>query len=228
MSKNCPIYGKAIYMDCIDCIERMCNMRTKYKTVCIGIDQSYKNTGISISADGVLLKVKSINFDKYKSNSEKRKYLREYLINVVKKIKPKAMEVVCVIERIRLRSQGFINIDYIKSIGALNSIIVDVMSLFDIKVYSVDTRCWKSQVVGTSKPMKNKYGVPEEKWPTVKWVISKGFKESILIDMSSTRVEKGTFIKNGKKYMYDNDAADSAAISQFYFKGDKGKLKEEK
>lgn len=227
MSKSCPIYGKAIYMDCIDCEERLCKMKTKYKTICIGIDQSYKNTGISISADGVLLKVKSFYLDKYKSNSDKRKYLREYLANMVYKIKPKGKEVICVIERIRLRSQGFINIDYIKSIGALNSVIVDVMTTFGIKIYSVDTRCWKAQVIGTSKSEKNKFGVPEEKWPTVKWCINKGFENSILKSVDGRR-EKGTFIKNNKKYEYDNDAADSAAISQFYFLGDKSKLKEEK
>ena len=115
MSKPCPIYGRAIYMDCLDCDERMCldKMKTKYNTISIGIDQSYQNTGESISADGKLLLVKSIHLDKYKSNSEKRKRLREYLANMVYRIKPKGKEIICVIERIRLRSQGFINIDYI-------------------------------------------------------------------------------------------------------------------
>lgn len=227
MSKPCPIYGKAIYMDCMDCDERLCNMKTKYKTVCIGIDQSYQNTGVSVSADGVLKKVSSIHLDKYKTNSDKRKALRKYLLNVVNKISPRCEEIICVIERIRLRSQGFINIDYIKSIGALNSVIVDIMSEYNIPVYSVDTRCWKSQVVGTSKPKKNDYGVPEEKWPTVNWVCEKGFEESILRKVEGRR-EKGTFTDEEGKWEYDNDAADSAAISLFYFKGQKDKLKEEK
>ena len=48
----------------------------KYKTICIGIDQSYKNTGISISADGKLLKVSSINLEKYCNNSNRREYPR--------------------------------------------------------------------------------------------------------------------------------------------------------
>ena len=228
MGKSCPLYGIAIYMDCLDCVHKVCNM--KYKTICIGIDQSYNNTGISISADGKLLIVKSLDLHKYKTNSDKRKKLNKYLCNVVNKIKNKAVNIVCTIERIRLRSQGFINIDYIKSIGALNSVIVDVMSDFNIPVYSVDTRCWKSQVVGTSKPLKNDFGVPEEKWPTVKWCINKGFIKSILIDMSDTRKNKGTFIdpKTNKKMMFNNDAADSAAISMFWFLGDKNKLKIEK
>lgn len=229
MSKPCPIFGRAIYMDCLDCDERICkNMEIKYNTISIGIDQSYQNTGVSISADGKLLLVRSIHLDKYKSNSERRKHLRKYLENMVCKVKPKCKNIVCVIERIRLRSQGFINIDYIKSIGALNSVIVDVMSTFNIYTYSVDTRCWKSQVVGTSKPMRNKFGVPDEKWPTVKWCIEKGFESSILMCMEGTRKTKGTFYKDGIKYMYNNDASDSSAISMYYFVGDRNKLEVEK
>ena len=126
----------------------------------------------------------------------------------------------------RVNERIFLNINYIKSIGALNSVLIDVMTGMNIPVYSVDTRCWKSQVVGTSKPKKNKFGVPDEKWPTVKWCIEKGFEFAILKEVTGRR-EKGTFVKNGIKYEYDNDASDSAAISQFYFVGDRNKLKKE-
>jgi hypothetical protein len=227
MSVPCPIYGKAIYMDCQDCIERICKM-SKYKTICIGIDQSYANTGISITADGVIKKVTSINLSKYHSNSDKRRVLRNKLDKIVKMMMRKASKVVCIIERIRLRSKGFVNINYIKSIGALNVQIVDIMSYYNIATYSVDTRCWKAQVIGTSKPEKNNFGVPEEKWPTVKWVINMGFEDSILVCMEGTRKKEGTFYKNGTKYMYNNDAADSAGISMFWFKGDRNKLEEER
>jgi hypothetical protein len=202
----------------------------KYNTICIGIDQSYKNTGITISADGKILKIKNINLSKYKDNSERRKQLRKYLVNMVYKINQKGNNIICIIERIRLISKGFLNISYIESIGALNSVIIDVMTTFNIDVFSVDTRCWKSQVIGTSKPMANKFGVPEEKWPTVKWVISQGFRDSILRDLgetSSVRRSKNLFEKNGHKWEYDNDASDSAAISMFWFLGDKSKLKRE-
>ena len=138
-------------------------------------------------------------------------------------------EVVCVIERIRLRSQGFLNIDYIKSIGALNAVIVDVMHEYGIEVYSVDTRCWKAQIVGTSKGLSNKFGVPDEKYPTVRWCIKQGFEQSILQDKSNFRGTKGTFLDaDGHKWAYDNDRADSAAISLFWFRGEPDKLKVEK
>lgn len=195
----------------------------KYNVLCIGIDQSYENTGISISADNVLLKIKSKNLSTYKTNSDKRRALRRTLKGLLNSVDGKANKIVCVIERIRLQSQGFININYIKSIGALNSIIVDVMSDYGIEVYSVDTRCWKAQVVGTSKPMSNKFGVPDEKWPTVKWLLKQGWESSLLIPIEG-RKTKGTFIRNDKKYMYNNDAADSAAISLFWFRGAPDKL----
>lgn len=227
MSRPCPLLGKAVYLDCLDCDDKQCKKQYKYNKVIIGIDQSYNNTGISIAADGKLIKVKSMHLDKYKSNSERRRALANTLSGLLRAVCPKSREVVCIIERIRLHSQGFLNIDYIKSIGALNSVIVDACTEYNIPVYSVDTRCWKSQVIGTSKPMSNKYGVPDEKWPTVKWLLKQGWEDSILIPIEG-RKTKGTFIRDGQKYMYNNDAADSAGIAMFGFVGDKEKLQLER
>lgn len=200
---------------------------SKYKKIFIGIDQSYKNTGVSISADGELLKVTSLNLEHYKTNSDKRKALRKYLNNMLKVITTKSDDITCILERIRLHSQGFLNIDYIKSMGALNAVIVDIMNEYDIPVYSVDTRCWKSQVVGTSKPKDNDLGVPREKYPTVEWCINQGFEDSIL-EVVEGRKTKGTFMRDNIKYMYNNDASDSAGISMFGFVGNLEKMKEEK
>lgn len=227
MGRPCPLLGTAVYLDCLDCDDKPCKSRYKYNKVVIGVDQSYSNTGISIAADGRLLKVRSIQLDKLKSNSERRGALSETLDGLLSAVCPKGREVVCIIERIRLRSQGFLNIDYIKSIGALNSTIVDKCHEYCVPVYSVDTRCWKAQVIGTSKPMPNKFGVPKEKWPAVRWLLNQGWENSILIPIEG-RKTKDTFIRQGKKYMYNNDAADSAGIAMFGFIGDQEKLKEEK
>lgn len=228
MSRLCPIYGVAISQDCVECETRDCRKmkKTKYKTIVVGIDQSYNNTGVTVAADGRLIKVSHIDFKGLKTNSQKRRKIAKTLNKVINGASGKSENLVCIIERIRLKSQGFLNINYIKSIGALNATIVDQMHPSDIKVYSVDTRCWKAQVVGTSKPQNNKYGVPPEKWPTVKWVCKMGFKSSILRVVKG-RKQKGTFEKNGVKYEYDNDAADSAGIAMFWFVGDKEKLREE-
>ena len=227
MGRPCPLLGTAVYLDCLDCEDKQCKKQHKYKKVVVGIDQSYNNTGISIAADGKLVKVRSLQLDTYKSNSDKRRALANTLDGLLRAICPKAKEVVCIIERIRLRSQGFLNIDYIKSIGALNSIIVDVCYEHCVPVYSVDTRCWKAQVIGTSKAIPNKFGVPEEKWPTVRWLVKQGWEDSILIPVEG-RKTKGTFIRQEKKYMYNNDAADSAGIAMFGFVGDKDKLQLER
>ena len=228
MGRPCPLLGMAIYLDCLDCEDKQCKKKQyKYNKVIIGIDQSYNNTGISIAADGKLVKVKSLHLDKYKLNSERRRALAETLSGLLKAVYPKAKEVICIIERIRLHSQGFLNMDYIKSIGAINSVIVDTCFEYNVPVYSVDTRCWKAQVIGTSKPMPNKYGVPEEKWPTIRWLIKQGWENNILIPVEG-RKTKGTFVRNGQKYMYNNDAADSAGIAMFGFIGDKSKLQQER
>lgn len=199
---------------------------SKYKQLSIGIDQSYKNCGVSISADGQLLKVTHIKLEQCKTNTDRRRLLKAYLDNMLKAIIAKADNIICIIERIRLHSQGFLNIDYIKSMGALNAVIIDIMDEYDIPVYSVDTRCWKSQVIGTSKPKDNNLGVPKEKYPTIEWCIEQGFENSVLRTVKGRKV-KGTFVRNGIRYMYDNDACDSSAISMFYFIGDKEKLKRE-
>lgn len=199
---------------------------SRYKQLSIGIDQSYKNCGVSISADGQLLKVTHIRLEQCRTNTDRRRLLKAYLDNMLKAITTKADSIICIIERIRLHSQGFLNIDYIKSMGALNAVIIDIMDEYDIPVYSVDTRCWKSQVIGTSKPKDNNLGVPEEKYPTVEWCIEQGFENSVLRTVKG-RKKKGTFTRNGIRYMYDNDACDSSAISMFYFVGDKEKLKQE-
>lgn len=194
-----------------------------YKKIIIGVDQSYERTGITITADGEIKKITYIDLGKYKFHSESRKALREYLEKIISKLYKKG-EIAVVIERIRLKSDGFLNINYIKGIGALNSIIIDTMFDYGIDVYSVDTRAWKSRVIGTVKPQENKYGVDPKKWPTIKWLIEKGYEKDILIEVTNKRKNKGTFIRNGKKYMYNDDAADSAGISLFYFVNDKKEL----
>lgn len=204
----------------------------KYKKIVIGIDQSYKNTGISISADGKLKKVTSLFLEKCKCNSEKRMLLKKRLTEIVARLLPRAEKVICIIERIRLRSQGFLNIDYIKSIGALNSVIVDVMHKYDIPVYSVDTRCWKAQIVGTSKPGNpdNIWKMEPEKYPTFEWLKNTYPKllMSVFIDMTDSRKKKNVFEEDGKLWKINDDACDSAAISLFGFYGQKDKLQLEK
>lgn len=203
-------------------------MEFKFKQISIGVDPSYANTGISIAADNKLLKVSSVPLAKCKNNSQRRAILSNTLDAILSKVVPKGQEVVCIIERARIHggSTSFINIDAIKGIGALTATVVDRCAMYDVPVYSVDTRCWKSQVVGTSKGQTNCYGVPPEKWPTVLWACKQGFKRSICHPVQG-RATKGTFLQDGVRYKFDNDAADSSAIATYWFVGDRNKLKEE-
>lgn len=205
----------------------------RYKQIVIGIDQSYKNTGISIVADGQIKDIKSIRLEKCSCNSERREMLRIKLEHLMSVVTNKAENIVCIVERTRIHGGkkkeankvvDFVSIDVIKSMGALTVLIVDVMYQYGVEVYSVDTRSWKSQVVGTSKPMANRFGVPNEKWPTVKWVINKGFEDKILIDVTNTKKQKGVFERDGMKYQYNDDAADSAGIAMYYVVGNRNML----
>lgn len=229
MAKKCPLMGIALYLDCLECDDKVCRKMKKKKKIVIGIDQSYKNTGVSIAVDGKLKNVSSIWLDKFKTNSERRNELRHRFNHLFKKMALKsaqeACELIIIIERIRLQSQGFLNMDYIKSIGALNSIIVDVAHKYNIPVYSVDTRSWKAQIVGTSKPMKNKYGVPEEKWPTMEYVWKLGWKDTLKYQVSN-QCKKNIYVENGIKYRWNDDAADSACIALYGFCNNQ-KLEEE-
>ena len=217
---NCldEIRGKRLGCSCKpqpchgDVLVEMINMEKQYKTISIGIDQSYTRTGVSIAADGELLLVKSLAFRGCRIKSEKRKELAKVLHKIIQANQQKASQMVILCERIRTFSHSynkggnksnkpemFISTDYIKATGALIATIVDTAYEYGIPVFSVDTRSWKSKILGNSKGSKkegNKLGA-------VRFVMGKGF------DISSVN-RKGNIV-------YDDDAADSACIALYAF-----------
>jgi hypothetical protein len=163
----------------------------KYEKIVIGIDESYKRTGISIAADGQLLKVTSIPLRSSDCPSVKRKKISNIIYQIISKNISKSHEMIIIVERIRTFSQGFLSTNYIKATAALIATIVDTAYEFNIPVYSVDTRSWKAKIVGTSKAKgtgKNK----DTKAHTLEYVKKLGFE-------------------------VDNDAADSACIALYGF-----------
>lgn len=206
--------------------------------IVIGIDQSYKDTGIAVSVDGCLKSVTDCYTASLKSNTEKRRILRENLNKIFEKMTRKAKEndaeLICIIERIRLHSgkNSFISIDYIKSIGALNSLIVDLADAYGIPVYSVETRAWKAAVVGTTKSQSNPYGFDDKKWPTIVWCVAKGYKEYIIERDVPKRRKKAVIEKKSKgsskvvRYTYNDNRADAICLSLYGFT-DKPKIQEE-
>ena len=174
------------------------------KIICVGIDQSYEDTGITINYDnGKKIKAYHIKFDKktYKSKTEIRKKLSKEVSDAIIKYKNKH-NIVIVVERIRQFSGGFLSMNYIKSIAGLITSIVDVAYENNVEVFSVDTRNWKKQIIGTTKPMKNKEKINPKKYPTILWCINNGYKDFI-------------YDKNTNKY--NDNIADSIAISFSYF-----------
>lgn len=189
-------------------------IRAKPKCI-IGIDQSYKRTGVSVASENALCRVLSIDLYKLSSNTQKRLEIASRLSGVIEQYSKDYTVEKIIFERIRLQSQGFINIDYIKSIGALNAVIVDTAIKYHIPVFSVDTRAWKSKIVGTCKPKENKYGVDPHKWPTLQFVKNLGFTSDILVPAGKKK--KGVIEIKGKKYTFNDDAADSACIALYGF-----------
>ena len=135
--------------------------------ISLGIDESYTNFGICVTEgdniiEGKIVKVKSFNFKGLKSKTEKREFIRDLIKRSIEKYKPN----IIIVERIRTFSKGFMGINtYIKNTAPLVASIVD--SAYPQKVYSVDTRCWKSRVIGQSKGnklvsvkyIKNRFGL---------------------------------------------------------------------
>lgn len=140
------------------------------RLVVIGVDASYTRTGIGVAEDNELLLIRSIKFKGLEQKTEKRAKLRKRLKWYIKQYKPDMI----IIERTRQFSQGqnpFIAMPMIKAGVQLLTVVIDVAFMYGVKVYSVDTRSWKSQVVGTSKPKNG-----DKKLPTMEFVESLGFE----------------------------------------------------
>lgn len=211
-----------------------------YNKIVIGIDQSYKRTGITVLVDRKIFKMYSLVFGKEDNNTTKRLFLRKSLERTIEDILDVyecemgfdvATDIKIITERIRLKSQGFVSENYLKSTSALVSTIIDTAENYNINVYSVDTRAWKSAIVGTSKPVDNPYGIDPHKYPTILYMRRMGLLRRIA-EPYEGRGKKGIIpIKiEGKKVpcKINDDLADSYCIAMYGFlpKG-KQKLKEE-
>ena len=186
----------------------------------IGLDQSYKRTGISIAVNGKLKKVTSIDFKGVKSKTAKRLLLSEKLDKAIKsclkKYKPEDIAIVC--ERIRTFTSSYdIRPDYMKSTGALIAYIVDTGFKYGITTYSIDTRAWKSAVLGSSRPIFPPVpGVKDpQKFGSVAYIMKLGFEDNLRSK------------SNRNKYYMDDDMADGACIALSPFKANKNKFLKE-
>lgn len=206
--------------------------------VAIGIDQSYTRTGITVLCDKEIFEMYNIDFKGCKTNTDKRRALREQLSKVIETVRDELNEYTpdIITERIRLRSQGFLSENYLKATGALIAAIIDTADYYMCPVYSVDTRAWKSAIVGSSKPLQNPYGINPEKYRTILYLKQRGLLKWIAEEYEG-RGEKGVIWANrmvrGRKekvrIKINDDLADSYCIALYGFlPKSKQKLKEER
>jgi len=188
----------------------------------IGIDQSYKRTGLSLSYKGELVDCFSISPETSEAIYDARKYISnniyQWLKKSVSECQLEPSKTICLFESIRMFSRGFLSMDYILKTGALITNISDIMREFDIQCYSVDTRAWKSVVVGTSKPKDNQYKINPAKWPTICYV-----RDNLKIDHNKILIlekkkKNGTINIKGNYYSVNDDLCDAICISLYPFK----------
>lgn len=178
----------------------------------IGVDLSYSRTGISVCTKGKVRLLKSVNFTKVKTRTNKRYLVRDVLKKIIqsclKKYSPE--EIVIITERIRtFTSADSLRPSVIKAHAAMLAYIVDTGIEFGIKTYTVDTRSWKSKVLGTSVPLIEPLeGVKNpQKIASVKKAIELGFKQEISV-----------YTGNGARFTgYNDDMADALCISLYPF-----------
>lgn len=223
MARDCPLTGgKAVSQDCIECELKLRCKSGLHSLSCIGVDQSYKRTGVSISVDGKLAVVRSFPLEKL-SKHEARSIASKQVKSATSRALQKSARVLVLLERIRLFSHQFISMPYILSMGMMNGAIYDTiagsfgseMDSGRLEVMTIETRAWKKAVVGTTKGAENSYGVPESKWPSVEYLLTRWpqFEDCIMHESKSKKQTKKNFELGGKFYEYDDDAVDSACIS---------------
>ena len=114
----------------------------------LGIDPSYKRTGFAVIENERLLYHNSLDLKAIETKKVKRKIIKEFIKKIEDGYSPNKI----VIERARLFSKGFISMKTVIALGSLVSAVVDAT---DLDVYSVDSRSFKSRVIGSAKCSKD-------------------------------------------------------------------------
>lgn len=175
--------------------------------IVIGIDQSYKCTGIAVYVYNSETKKgrfwKTFAFTpKARSKARARWAIaNEILTLIIKIISMHSGRPWLCFERPRLFSKGHISAPYLLSVGALNGLIIDRAGGWDIPCYSVDTRAWRCAAVGNCKRKDNNKGIPPEKYYTVKHFCKAGYKRRLIWQDAE-----------GQK-RYEHDIADAMGIA---------------
>lgn len=174
--------------------------------VAIGIDQSYKKTGVAVyiyncdTKKGRFWRTFAITPNEC-TKARKRRAIAANLEDLLRAIRFRFDDVRICFERPRLFSKGHISASFLLSIGALNGAIIDTAESRDVPCYSIDTRAWRRAAVGTCKRKENGKGIPPEKYCTVKYFCKAGYKSRLIWQDA------------GGKRHYEHDIADAMGIA---------------
>lgn len=179
--------------------------------------------------------MRSIKPDRNMNHTEYRNMIYSFFERKLKTLTKISSDVIVITERISIReSKGGLSQSYVKSTAALIATIIDICDLYRVSVYSVDSRSWKSQIVGTNEKKANKFGIPPEKYPTIEYIRQIGLLNRIVDDCVGKKKngviwarERATGVR--KKVHVNDNLADSYCIAKYGFlPKEKQKLQEEK
>ena len=137
---------------------------TNKNKIVIGIDQSYKCTGVavyvynSITKRGHFWHTYAIAPNE-RAKARKRAAIAANIEDLLRALRYRFDDVWICFERPRLFSKGHISAVYLLSIGALNGVIIDTAESWDVPCYSIDTRAWRCAAVGHCKRKDNDKGI---------------------------------------------------------------------
>lgn len=186
-------------------------------TYVLAIDQSYTDTGITLMDEAENV-VESISL-KGKKNERKLEYREKLNALVMDYITPffnAENEIFIVTERINT-TMSYGNI---KCIVALVASLKDtVESIYNLPVYSVNNKVWKKAITGTSKAVKNPYGIDERKFCMIKYCKEHGRLKMIAEEYHGKGTKGIVKIRDKagtvKCYKLNDNIADSYGIALY-------------
>lgn len=195
-----------------------------YKTLCFGFDQSYAGTGIAIAGRTYDKQIDIIHFE-HIGKQDTRLNFRKLLVKrtqlLLRDHRHKGYRCYALCETVRAHKDNVLNINNHLAWGALQGCLADYLyQSHDMILRVVDTRMWKSRVIGTSKPAnKAPKGVDPRKWPTIRHMmhVYDIDKQQIAVKLGP-RSRNYTWLAPGEdgeetKYTFNSDITDACGIA---------------
>lgn len=218
------------------CRAKLHNDALPYRTICFGFDQSYTNTGIAIAGITYKKQIDILHCESIggggggiESKFEFRKRLTNRVAALMRKYRASAENCYALCEAVRVHKDGNMSINNHLSWGALQGCLSDLFyQRYDILLRIVDTRAWKSKVVGTSKPAEHAPpSVDPKKWPTIEYVMHVHDipKEQIAWPLGPRTRNYAWIDADGNKFTFNSDICDACCIAIYGLMFPMNKLK---